>query len=116
MKTNVIVLDGQIKFLREQASRLRDMTARPGNGWAEQNATKMDRIVDVLLEVRRDLQMTTLSGKPLEERPDREVLIAVPELQNKKALVCYFATDKERDEFAAAFLELMPTARCERLP
>lgn len=67
MKLDVTELDAQIKFLREQASRLRDLTAKPGNGWAEANARKMEKIVETLSEVRRDLQMTGMSGKRIGE-------------------------------------------------
>lgn len=66
MRATVTELDAHIKFLREQASRLRDLTARPGNQWAESNARKMEAIVETLLEVRRDCQMTTMSGKRLD--------------------------------------------------
>lgn len=67
MKASVEKLDSQIKFMREQASRLRDLCARPGNRWAEQNATKMEQIAEVLAEVRRDLQMTGMNGKRIDE-------------------------------------------------
>ena len=116
MKTNVIILDAQIKFLRWQAEKLRDLAARPGNGWAAQNATNMERIADTLLEVRSDLQMTTMSGKRLDARPDQYVVDAIREFQGMKALVCYFATDADRNEFAEMLKQLMPTARAERIP
>lgn len=66
MRANVSELDQQIKFLREQASRLRDLAARPGARWAEVNARKMDDIVKVLEELRRDHQMTGMNGKRIE--------------------------------------------------
>lgn len=56
-------LDGQIKFIREQASRLRDLSARGGAKWAEHNAHKMDQIAETLTEVRRELQMTGMNGQ-----------------------------------------------------
>lgn len=116
MKPTVTSLDGQIKFMREQASRLRDLAARPGNRWAEQNAAKMEGIVETLSVLRRDLQMTGMNGKRIGERPDQVAIDAIPELQDKKALVCYFATEADRAEFAETLKALMPTARTERIP
>ena len=116
MKTNVTELDGYVRFIRAQAARLDELAKNRGVRWAEADAEKMRKIAEALLEVRRDLQMTTMSGKSLEERPDRDALIACPELQGKKALVCYFATDADRDQFAAQLLAMVPNARSERIP
>lgn len=63
MRTTVSQLDSQIKFLREQAARLRDLTARPGQQWAERNAARMDEIAETLTEFRRDMQMTGMNGE-----------------------------------------------------
>lgn len=59
-------LDEYIKFLREQAARLRDLSARQGGPWAEVNAAKMDKIATLLGSLRRDLQMTGMNGKRIE--------------------------------------------------
>lgn len=115
MKTSVEKLDSQIKFMHEQASRLRVLAASPGNRWAEQNAAKMEQIAEVLIDARRDLQMTGMNGKKIGERPDRDAVLRFPELQDKKALVCYFATDEDRDKFARALQSMMPNARSERI-
>lgn len=68
MRTSVEKLDSQIKFLCEQAARLRELTARPGQQWAEQNAAKMDAIAETLTELRRDLQMTGMNGKRIADQ------------------------------------------------
>lgn len=66
MKLNVVTLDLQIKFLEEQAKRLEDLAARPGNSWAQRNADQMRGIKKLLEDLRREQQMTTMSGKPIE--------------------------------------------------
>lgn len=67
LKVDIHELDEQIKFLGEQASRLRDLAARqPGSRWAESNARKMDKIAALLGELRRDQQMTGMNGKRIE--------------------------------------------------
>ena len=66
MRIDVIELDEQIKFLREQSARLRNLAAQPGAQWAEANARKMDKIVETLTKLRRDMQMTTMSSKRIE--------------------------------------------------
>lgn len=65
MRIDVVEIDEQIKFLREQASRLRDLAARPGARWAEANARKMDKIIETLTQVRREFQMTTVGDRRL---------------------------------------------------
>lgn len=51
------------------------------------------------------------------ERPDAEAIAAAPELKDKKALVTYFQTDADRDEFIAALqLWFGPRARSVKVP
>lgn len=59
-------LDAQIKFLREQASRLRSVATRPGQRWAEGSAARMDEIVETIMEFRREMMMTGMNGKRIE--------------------------------------------------
>lgn len=66
MNVDVPKLDRQIKFLQEQAARLDAMRAQPGNQWATRNADMMRSIAEVLAELRREHQMTSLGGKRLE--------------------------------------------------
>lgn len=66
MKVDVQKLDRQIKFLREQASRLDAMRTQSGTEWAIRNADMMRSIVDVLVEVRREHQMIGMDGKKIE--------------------------------------------------
>lgn len=68
MPDNVKVsdIDQHVKFLQEQAERLEQLGEERSYRWAEVNARQMRDIVKTLLEVRRDLQMTTLSGKRME--------------------------------------------------
>ncbi|HSV90876.1 MAG TPA: hypothetical protein VLH80_07235 [Nitrospiraceae bacterium] len=66
MKVDIHKLDEQIKFLRDQASRLDDLRAKPGNQWATRNADMMRGIAATLLDLRREQQMTGMSGKKIE--------------------------------------------------
>lgn len=103
-------MDRHLTFLRNQSKRLRDMPGPPS--WAESNAQQMDAIGAILLEARREQQMTTVGGKRL----DQEAVDAVPELAGKKALVLYFNSDADRDEFAVAVQKWKSSARTVRIP
>lgn len=48
-------------------------------------------------------------------RPDAEALAAVPSLRGAKALVLYFPTDADRDEFVALIHEAKPNMRSVKL-
>jgi hypothetical protein len=48
-------------------------------------------------------------------RPDAEALAAVPTLRGAKALVLYFPTDADRDEFVALIHEAKPNMRSVKL-
>jgi hypothetical protein len=51
------------------------------------------------------------------ERPDKEAIAAAPELKDKRALVVYFETDEDRDEFAAMLEAYFgPRARTVKIP
>jgi hypothetical protein len=112
MKLDIGKLDLHIRFLQNEVKSLRDLR----KVWSEAKAEKMNAIIETLTEVRRDQQMTGMNGKRIGERPDQVAVDAVPELQDKKALVCYFATDADRDEFAETLKQWMPNARSERIP
>lgn len=66
MKLNIEKLDEQVIFLNEQASRLDKLGEKPGNQWARRQAEMMRAIATTLTEVRREQQMTTMSGKRIE--------------------------------------------------
>lgn len=66
MKVDIPKLDRQIKFLNEQAVRLDSLRAQPGNQWATRNSDMMLSIVAVLVELRREHQMTGMSGRKIE--------------------------------------------------
>lgn len=112
MKLDIGKLDAHIRLLQNEAKSLRDLH----KVWAETKAEKMSAVIETLIEVRRDQQMTGMNAKRIGERPDQVAVDAIPELQDKKALVCYFATEADRAEFAETFKALMPTARTERIP
>lgn len=50
-----------------------------------------------------------------ETRADAEALAAVPELKDKHALVLYFLTDADRDEFVGLVHEAKPGMRTVKL-
>lgn len=62
-KIDVAKIDQHLTFLRREVSRLGE---HAGTGWAERNLTEMKSIIETLTEMRRAMQMTTMSGKPLE--------------------------------------------------
>jgi len=66
MRANVAVLDEHIKFLRSQADRLEKLAKERSYRWAEVDAQKMREVAQVLLELRRDMQMTGMNGQRLE--------------------------------------------------
>lgn len=49
-------------------------------------------------------------------RPDYEAIAAAPQLRGKKALVLYFETDQDVDEFTALILEAKPGMRAVKIP
>lgn len=62
----VTELDDQVKFLNEQADRLEQLARERSYRWAEVQARTMRKIRDTLLQVRREMQMTAMSGKRIE--------------------------------------------------
>lgn len=56
-----------------------------------------------------------LGRTPPAARPDSEVLQAVPQLADKKAVVLYFETDEGRDEVVAAIQAMQPNMRAVNL-
>lgn len=65
MKHDIALLDRQIKFLQEQAVRLRSGYATAQ--WAQAQANMFDGIRETLRVIRQEQQMTGLGGKRLEE-------------------------------------------------
>lgn len=66
MIVDIVKLDRDIKFLRDEAKSLRD---RQGNApWALTKSNRFDEIADQLVEVRRDKQMTGMDGRRIDER------------------------------------------------
>ena len=63
----VAQLDKHLRFVREEAQRLRDMKPMPQ--WAYGKALRFDELGDALVEIRRDVQMTGMDGKRIEESP-----------------------------------------------
>ena len=57
-------LDRDITFLRDEAKRLRNMEGPPQ--WALTKANRFDETADTLVMVRRDQQMTGMSGRRIE--------------------------------------------------
>jgi hypothetical protein len=86
----VAELDRQLAFLEQEISALR---SRP-ESWAVGKVTKLEALKETTRQVRQALQMGKLS------RPDQVALEAVPELKGKHALVLYFTSDADREEFA----------------
>lgn len=107
-------LDKQIRFCADEVQDLRKKYAN--TPWAVRKAKMLEKIVETLTDVRRGLVMTGMSGKRLDARPDQAAIDAMPELQDKKALVCYFATDADRDEFAKMLEQWIPSPRSEHIP
>lgn len=66
MRLNIKELDEQVIFLNEQAVRLDRIGEKPGNQWARRQAEVMRAIAKTLTEVRREQQMTTMSGRRIE--------------------------------------------------
>lgn len=117
--TNVTVaqIDKHVEFLRNQEATLRKMEQR----WADLRADHFKPIIELLVEMRRRKQMEGMNGEPIGDYPpiksahphggvagsgsavraDQAALDAVPELAGQKALVLYFPTDQDRDDFAA---------------
>lgn len=62
IKADVSQLDHHLEFLRYEVSNLRKMD-KP---WAEAKANKMEQIMVVLSDVRRDKQMTGINGKRID--------------------------------------------------
>lgn len=65
-KASVAEVDEHIKFLRGQAERLDNLAEQRSYRWAEMDAKKMRKVVEVLLQLRRDLQMTGMNGQRIE--------------------------------------------------
>ena len=63
--TDVTKLDKHIEFLRGEARYLR--TSQPKAQWALTKANRFDEVADALVEVRREKQMTGMSGKRIED-------------------------------------------------
>lgn len=63
LHVDITKLDADIKFLRDEADRLRAMSG----AWAKSKAARFDEIVEFLVEVRRDHQMTGIGGKRIDE-------------------------------------------------
>jgi hypothetical protein len=66
MKLNIAEVDRHITFLREQADRLEKLAEERRYRWAEVDAQKMRKIADLLVEIRREHQMTGMGGKRIE--------------------------------------------------
>jgi hypothetical protein len=59
MTINIHTLDNHIAFLRREIQRLDSFDA----DWAEKNAATMQEIIQILIDLRRQQSMTTMSGK-----------------------------------------------------
>ena len=60
---DIAKIDGQIKFLHEQAGQVK--ARNPGQGWADALATRYLAIAETLRQVRQEKQMTGISGKQI---------------------------------------------------
>lgn len=58
---DVAKIDRQLAFLHEEIGRLRRMAPH----WAQVKAEKLEGVVETLIEVRREKQMTGLGGKQI---------------------------------------------------
>jgi hypothetical protein len=63
---NIQEIDRSVIFLREQAERLDKLAADRGYRWAEVQAKQMRRIAQMLLDFRREQQMTGMNGARIE--------------------------------------------------
>jgi hypothetical protein len=56
-------LDGHLGFLRNEISVLR----RQDKPWAETKADRLEKIMAIIADLRREKQMTGISGKRIDE-------------------------------------------------
>lgn len=66
MALNITELDEHVVFLREQADRLEKLADERKYRWATIQSKRMRKIAQMLLDIRRDQQMTTMSGQRIE--------------------------------------------------
>lgn len=96
-KTKISELEAKVEGMQHQAKRLRGyLTKYEGLRVSVQAAldTQSSNI-----ELRRQLLRAVAElGEPL--RPDARAIAAAPELEDKSALVLYFGSDADREEFA----------------
>jgi hypothetical protein len=94
---DVLTIDGHIEFLRNESSKLRQISER----WAVTKVAQYNRVIETLTALRQDKQMRGMNGA----RIDQEAIDAAPELKGKHALVLYFQ-DAEGCREAAKELEI----------
>lgn len=77
--------------------------------------------IDELLQMREDWAAISEAAEEFaadsvhEPRPDAEAIAAVPQLKDARALVLYFPTDADRDEFVSLIHEAKPGMRTVKL-
>lgn len=62
-KANVAELDGHLGFIRNEISFLR----RQAKPWADTKAERMEQIMVILSDLRREKQMTGMGGRRIDE-------------------------------------------------
>lgn len=124
-------IDKHLEFLQNEAKRLTSM----GQRWADIRAEHYTPIIEILRQIRQDKQMRGLNDAPIVEyppiksaahagsaggtgssaRPDQAALDAAPELVGKKALVLYFETQQDVEDFIDLYQQVHPKVRTVQL-